>query len=77
MGNDADGHQLLAVVAAVHHQGVREALDNGAVRLAEALGSIATGGVRDVNMRTDLDVVAVRKVPLARSVLYLAKLLAR
>jgi hypothetical protein len=59
--NDADGHQLLAVVAAVHHQRVGEALNDGAVGLAEPLGGIATGGVREVDGRPDLDVVAASK----------------
>ena len=63
--NDADGHQLLAVVAAVHHQRVGEALNDGAVGLAEPLGGIATGGVGDVDGRPDLDVVAVKKKPVS------------
>ena len=58
MGNDPDGHQLLAVVAAVHHQRVGEALDDGALSFAEALAGVAAGGVRDVDGRADLDVIA-------------------
>ena len=46
--DDAHGHQLLAVVAAVHHHGVGEALHDGALRLAEALGGIAAPGVGEV-----------------------------
>lgn len=60
VGNNADGHELLSVVAAVHHQRVGETLDDGALGLPEALDGIATGGVRDVDGRPDLDVVAVR-----------------
>jgi len=59
VGNDADGHELLAVVAAVHHERVGEALNDGAVGLAEALGGIATGGVRDIDGVAEGDVVAV------------------
>ena len=44
--DDADGHDLLAVVAAVHHEGVGEALDDGALRLAEPLLGVAARGVR-------------------------------
>ena len=57
--DDADGHELLAVVAAVHHEGVGETLDDGALSLAETLGGVTTGGVGDVDGGTDLDVVAV------------------
>lgn len=60
VSDDPDGHQLFTVVAAVHHQGVGETLDDGALSLAEALGSIATGRVGDVDGRPDLDVVAAR-----------------
>lgn len=60
VGNDADSHELLAVVAAVHHERVGQALDDGALSLAETLGGIATGGVREVDRGADLDVVAVK-----------------
>lgn len=60
MGDNADGHELLSVVAAVHHEGVGKTLNDGAVGLAEALDGIATGRVRQVDGGTDLDVVAVR-----------------
>lgn len=58
MRNNADGHQLLAVVAAVHHQGVGQALNDGAVGLAEALHGISASRVRQVDRRADLNVVA-------------------
>lgn len=63
--NDADSHELLSVVAAVHHEGVGQTLDDGAVRLAESLGGISTSGVRDVDGGSDLDVIAVKFPPLA------------
>ena len=59
MGNDADGHEFLAVVAAVHHEGVGEALDDRALRFSESLLGISTGGVGDVDWGADLDVVTV------------------
>lgn len=59
VGNDADSHELLSVVAAVHHEGVGQALDDGALSLAETLGSIAASGVRKVDRGADLDVVAI------------------
>lgn len=59
MSNDADSHELLSVVAAVHHDGVGETLDDGALRLAEALGGVAASGVREVDRGADLDVVAI------------------
>lgn len=59
MSNDADSHELFAIVPAVHHERVGETLDDGAVGLPEALDGIAACGVRDVDRRADLDVIAV------------------
>jgi hypothetical protein len=64
--DDADGHQLLAVVATVHHEGVGEALDDGALCLAESLRGISTGGVGDVDGGADLNVVGQRDVCVER-----------
>ena len=61
VGNNADSHKLFTVVATVHHQRVGEALDDGALCFPEALDSIATGGVRDVDGSADLDVVTGRR----------------
>ncbi len=46
--DDAHGHQLLAVVAAVHHHGVGQTLHDGALGLAETLGGITSSRVRQV-----------------------------
>ena len=46
--HNPDGHQLLAVVASVHHQRVVQALDDGALGIAETLGGVAAGAVRHV-----------------------------
>ena len=59
VSNDADSHELLAVIAAVHHEGVGETFNYGAVGLAEALDGITASGVRDVDGGADLDVVTV------------------
>ena len=40
--NDPDSHKLLAVVAAIHHKRIGEALNDRALCLAESLDSIAT-----------------------------------
>ncbi|KAH9401930.1 hypothetical protein TYRP_016499 [Tyrophagus putrescentiae] len=60
--DDAHRHQLLAVVAAVHHHRVGQALDDGALRLAEALLSVPSRGVGQVAGELLLhgDVVLVR-----------------
>jgi hypothetical protein len=58
VGNNADSHELLSVVAAVHHERVGETLHDGAVGLAEALLGIPTSGVRNVDRSPNLDVVA-------------------
>lgn len=62
--DDADSHKLLAVVAAVHHQRVGEALDDGAGSLPEAPDLVAAGGVRHVHLLAlaDRDVVTKRDV---------------
>jgi hypothetical protein len=59
MGNDPDRHELFTVVAAVHHEGVSETLDNRTLGFSEALLGISAGGVGDVDWGADLDVVAV------------------
>jgi hypothetical protein len=59
VGDNADSHELLSVVTAVHHEGVGETLNDGALCLAETLLGEAAGGVRQVDGLTDLDVVAV------------------
>ena len=55
--DNADGHQLLAVVAAVHHERVGEALDDRALSLSESLCSIAACRVGDIDWLADLNVV--------------------
>ena len=64
--DDAEGHELLAVVAAVHHEAVDETLNNGALSLAEALLVVSPGGVGDVDfvlgLLVDRDVVDERHV---------------
>ena len=45
VGNDADSHELLSVVTAVHHERVGKTLNDGALGLPEALDGITTGGV--------------------------------
>ena len=60
VGNDADGHELLSVVTAVHHQRVGKTLDDGALCLSESLLCVSAGGVGDVDWGADLDIIAVR-----------------
>ena len=43
---DADSHQFLAVVPAVHHQRVGHSLDDWALGLTETLGSVTASAVR-------------------------------
>ena len=61
VSDDADSHELLPVVASVHHEGVGETLNNGAVGLAESFDGIASGGMRDIDGGADLNVVAVEE----------------
>jgi len=64
--DDADSHQLLSVVAAIHHQGVGETLNDRTLSLAEPLGGITTGGVRKVDRGPDLHIIAVEPNPSAQ-----------
>ena len=43
--DDAHRHQLLAVVAPVHHERVDETLDDGTLRLAEPFDLVAARSV--------------------------------
>ena len=45
--DNAHGHDLLAVVASVHHKGAGEALHDGALSLAETFDLIAASRVRE------------------------------
>jgi len=45
VSNDTDSHELLSVVAAVHHERVGEALNDGALGLPESLDGISAGRV--------------------------------
>jgi len=56
--DDANSHKLLSVVAAVHHQRVGETLDDGALGLTETLGGVTSGGMRKVDWRPNLQVIA-------------------
>lgn len=71
MGDNSDGHKFLAVVPAVHHERIRETLDDGTLRFSETLDSVSAGGVRDVNWLADLDVVAGNAVVMVSLTLYL------
>merc|ERR1719347_286524 len=46
--HDSHGHQLLAVVSTVHHQGVDQSLNNGALGLTGSLSRIPASRVRKI-----------------------------
>lgn len=46
--NNADSEELLTVVATVHHERVGQTLNDGALRLAEALLVVATSSVGQI-----------------------------
>lgn len=62
MSNDAGSHELLAIVATVHHNRIREPLNDGTSSLAEAFRRISTSGVWEVHGGADLDVVAMLRM---------------
>ena len=59
VSDDSHRHELFAVVASVHHQGVCQALDDRALGFAKAFHGVAAGGVGDVDWVADLDVISV------------------
>ena len=54
-----DSHELFAVVAAVHHEGVCKSFDDWTLCFAETLNGIAASRVGDVDRSADLDIVTV------------------
>ena len=60
--NNADSHELLSVVTAVHHERVGETLNDGALCLSESLLCVSAGGVGDVDWGPDLDVIAAERI---------------
>lgn len=59
VSNDSDSHELLSVVAAVHHEGVGQSLDDGAVGLSESLGGISASSVGDIDGVSQGNVVTI------------------
>ena len=59
VGDNANGHELLAVVTAIHHQGVGKTLDDWALSLPKALDGVSASRVGDVDGRADLNVITV------------------
>ena len=57
MRNDTQRKELLAVVAALHHEAVDETLDDGHLRLLELLLCVPPGRVREIDSVPDLDIV--------------------
>lgn len=56
--NYSDSHQLLAVVPSVHHEGVCESFDDGALCFSESFCGISACRVGDVDGLADLNVIA-------------------
>lgn len=58
MGDNSDSHELLSVVATIHHERVGETLDDWALCLSESLLCVTASGVGDVDWGADLNVIA-------------------
>lgn len=58
MIHNAHSHEFLAIVAPIHHQGVGQALDDGALGFAKALHGVTACRVGDVDGGADLDVIS-------------------
>jgi len=63
--DNADSHELLSVVASVHHEGVGKTLNDGALCLAESLDGVLSCGVGEVHWCADVDVVATKRRPVS------------
>lgn len=57
MGDNADGHELLAVVAAVHHERVDKALNDGGLSLLESLVLVSASSVGSVDGIAESNVI--------------------
>lgn len=57
MGDDANGQELLSVVASLHHKGVDQSLNDGHLSLLELLLGVTTSSVGKVDGMADLDIV--------------------
>lgn len=75
VGDNANSHELLSVVTAIHHQRVGKTLNDGALGLSESLLGVTTSRVGDVDWCSDLNVITGVGVSWElvrmRSVLYL------
>ena len=63
--DNADGHELLAIVTTVHHQRIGQPLDNRTLGFAESLhrvSSCSVGNICGVLSRGNSDVVSKRYV---------------
>lgn len=62
MGNDPDGHELLAIVSTIHHEGICETFDDRALCFSKPFDGVTASGVRDVDRCSNLDVVAINSI---------------
>lgn len=62
VGNNADSHELLAIVAAVEHESINKTLDNWHLSLAELLHRVATSRVRREHIVAERNVIRQRNV---------------
>ena len=58
VSDDADSHEFFTIVAPIHHEGVCEAFDYGALGFPESFDRISAGRVGDVDRGADLDIIA-------------------
>ena len=62
VGNNADSHELLAIVAAVEHESINKTLDNWHLSLAELLHGVTASRVRREHIVTERNVIRQRNV---------------
>lgn len=57
--DNSDGQELLTVVSSVHHEGVGQSLDDGALCFAESLRGVSASSMGEIDGVAQLDVVTV------------------
>lgn len=62
MGNNSHSHELLAVISPIHHERISQTFNNRTLCFAESFDGISSGGMGDVDWRSELDIIAAQSI---------------